>query len=271
LPEGWTGKVHACQRLAEAAAGSHLLFIDADVRLAPDAAATLATHAGATGSKLVSAVPRQIIGSPGEALTVPMINFLLLGYLPIGLMRLRPHDPGLGAACGQLILVEREAYFSAGGHAAFRGMLHDGIQLARLFRRAGLRTDLVAGADLASCRMYASFGEAWAGFIKNAHEGMATAKALPVWTVLLFGGHVMPVLLVGAAALGSAPLALPLAALALSLGARAAITLATREPLAAIPLHPLAVLVTLAIQWSALLRVRTRRPAGWKGRFYPAG
>lgn len=271
LPEGWTGKVHACQRLAEAAAGTHLLFIDADVRLAPGAAAALAAHAGATGAGLVSAVPRQIIGSPGEALTVPMINFLLLGYLPIGLMRRRPHDPGLGAACGQLILVDREAYFSAGGHAAFRGMLHDGIQLARLFRRAGFRTDLVAGADLASCRMYASFGEAWAGFIKNAHEGMATPKALPVWTVLLFGGHVLPVLLVGAAALGSAPLALPLAALALSLGARAAITLATRETLAAVPLHPFAVLVTLAIQWSALLRVRNRGSADWKGRFYPAG
>lgn len=271
LPEGWTGKIHACQRLAEAATGTHLLFIDADVRLAPGAAAALAGHAGATGAGLVSAVPRQFIGSLGEALTVPMINFLLLGYLPIGLMRRRPHDPGLGAACGQLIMAEREAYFAAGGHAAIRAMLHDGIQLARLFRRAGLRTDLVAGAGLASCRMYASFGEAWAGFVKNAHEGMATAKALPVWTLLLFGGQVMPVLLVAAAALGSAPLAAALAALALSLGTRAAITLATRETLAAIPLHPLTVLVTLAIQWSALLRVRTRRPAGWKGRLYRAG
>ena len=36
-----------------------------------------------------------------ERLTVPMINFLLLGYLPIPLMR-RLRDPALGAACGQL-------------------------------------------------------------------------------------------------------------------------------------------------------------------------
>jgi hypothetical protein len=206
----------------------------------------------------------------GEALTVPMINFLLLGYLPIGLMRQRPHDPGLGAACGQMVLVEREAYFSAGGHAAIRGLLHDGIQLARVFRRKGIRTDLVAGGTLASCRMYSGFGEAWAGFVKNAHEGMATTKALPVWTVLLVGGHVLPVLLVGASAFGAASPALPLAALALSLGARAAITAATREPLATIPLHPFAVLVTLAIQWSALIRVRRRRPSDWKGRFYAA-
>ena len=33
LPAGWSGKMHACARLAEAARGTHLLFIDADVRL----------------------------------------------------------------------------------------------------------------------------------------------------------------------------------------------------------------------------------------------
>src|SRR3712207_3651036 len=35
LTEGWTGKVHACHHLSEAARGTHLLFVDADVRLLP--------------------------------------------------------------------------------------------------------------------------------------------------------------------------------------------------------------------------------------------
>ena len=198
-----------------------------------------------------------------------MINFLLLGYLPISTMRRLPR-PSLGAACGQLMMAEREAYRAAGGHAAIRSLIHDGIQLARRFREAGYMTDMVAGADLASCRMYRNFDEAWAGFAKNAHEGMATPTALPVWTVLLFGGHVLPVLLSLAALAGVAPAAPAFVALGLSLGTRAAVTVFARENPLAIPLHPAAVLAALLIQWSALLRVGGARRTGWKGRLYPA-
>jgi cellulose synthase/poly-beta-1,6-N-acetylglucosamine synthase-like glycosyltransferase len=265
LEDGWTGKVHACHHLSEAARGTHLLFVDADVRLEPHAAALLAGHAQATDAGLVSAVPRQIIRTPGELLTVPTINLLLLGYLPMGFMRLS-RDPGLGAACGQLMLVEREAYRSSGGHAAIHSRIHDGIQLARLFRRKGLMTDLVPGERLASCRMYAGFQDAWMGFAKNAHEGMATPVALPVWTILLLGGHVLPFALL--------PLwptwPIALAAL-LSLSSRAVVTIVTRENPWSIPLHPFTTLVGLAIQWSVLLRIGRARRAGWKGRLYPVG
>ncbi len=265
LEDGWTGKVHACHHLSEAARGTHFLFVDADVRLAPQAAALLAGHAQATDAGLVSAVPRQIMRSLGELLTVPTINLLLLGYLPMGFMRLS-RDPGLGAACGQLMLVEREAYCSSGGHAAIHARIHDGIQLARLFRRKGFMTDLVPGETLASCRMYARFDEAWNGFAKNAHEGMATPVALPIWTVLLLGGHVLPFAL-----LPFAP-TFPIAAAALlSLGSRILVTVATRENPWSILLHPATILVGLAIQWSVLLRIGTARRAGWKGRLYPVG
>ncbi len=258
LPPGWTGKVHACARLAEAARGSHLLFIDADVRLAPDAAARLAGHAAARNLAMVSGVPRQRIGSLGEALTVPAINLLLLGYLPGG-GRAGTRKASLAAACGQLVLAEAAAYRAVGGHAAIRTVLHDGLALARKLRSAGFRTEVLDGAPLAECRMYGGFREAWPGFLKNAREGMATPLGLPVWTVLLAGAHLWPWFLLPA----------PAAALALllTLGLRTAITLRAREPLWTIPLHPLTMAVALAIQWTALLR---RRPAGWKGRAYPS-
>ncbi|MFD0935561.1 glycosyltransferase family 2 protein, partial [Methylobacterium trifolii] len=50
LPEGWTGKNHACAHLAEQARGAHLLFNDADVHLEPVAAAALAAQARTSGA-----------------------------------------------------------------------------------------------------------------------------------------------------------------------------------------------------------------------------
>jgi len=273
LPEGWTGKNHACAHLASQARGRRLLFIDADVTLEPQAAAALSAHARATGAALVSAVPRQRMDTLGERLTVPMINFLLVGYLPMPLMRRLP-NPSLATACGQLVLFDAQAYAATGGHGAVRAFLHDGVRLAPIFRRAGYRTDLVAGARIATCRMYDGFPAAWAGFSKNAHEGLATPRALPLWTALLGLGHLLPVFLVLAGLFGLLP---PEAAwlgglaLALSLATRAAITVATREPAATILLHPASIAVALAIQWNVLLRRERAGAATWKGRSYPVG
>jgi cellulose synthase/poly-beta-1,6-N-acetylglucosamine synthase-like glycosyltransferase len=270
LPHGWSGKSHACHQLALRARGTHLLFADADVELAPHAAAAMAQHARDRGVALVSAVPRQRTGTLGELLTVPMINLLLLGYLPIGRMRATT-DPALGAACGQLLLVDFDAYRASGGHAAVRDHVHDALMLVRHLRRAGWRTDLVAGAELASCRMYDGLASAWSGFLKNAHEGMATPRALPVWTVLLAGGHVLPFILVVFSLAGAEPLWPAAAALLLSLGLRTAVTIRAGESLWAVPLHPATVATSLAVQWTALARSQLGRTISWKGRAYHAG
>ncbi|WP_448203296.1 glycosyltransferase family 2 protein [Azospirillum sp. sgz302134] len=264
LPPGWSGKQHACHVLAGLARHPILLFQDADVRLEPGAVAPMAAFLRASGAGLVSGFPRQATGTLGEALVIPLIHFLLLGYLPMARMRRSVH-PGYGAACGQLILVDRNAYARAGGHAAIRTSLHDGVTLPRAFRRADIMTDLFDATGFARCRMYRGFAEVWAGFSKNATEGMATSAALPVWTVLLFGGHVLPWLL-----LVLSPEWLPALAAGTGLATRLILATRFRQSLLGVLLHPLGVLVMLAIQWTALVRSALGHPAVWRGRAYPS-
>ena len=269
LPSGWNGKQHACHQLARLAAHPLLLFVDADVRLAPDAAARLAGCLEDRRLDLVSGFPRQITGTLAEKVAIPQIMVLLLGYLPLPMARLS-NAPSLAAGCGQLMLVRAEAYHAAGGHAAFRGRMHDGLNLPRNVRAAGGRTDIVDATPVAACRMYGSWPEIWAGFSKNATEGMARPLALPVWTVLLGGGHILPWLTLALGGLAGSSLAtgLSLAAIGLVLLARIALALVTRQSPLSVLLHPVGVALNLAVQWSALLGARRGRRAVWRGRAY---
>ena len=137
LPPGWTGKMWACWQLAHAHARSEwFLFVDADVRLSPEAAARGLAAARAESAEFLSAFPRQITVRAGEALLVPLIHLVQLAYLPMALVRRLPM-PSLSAGCGQFVLVRRAAYLAAGGHRAIRDTLHDGVMLARRMKAAG--------------------------------------------------------------------------------------------------------------------------------------
>lgn len=267
LPPGWSGKQHACHMLANLSKAPNLVFLDADVRLAPDAASRLCS--GLSAADLISGVPRQQMGSLPELLIIPMINTLLLGYLPIPLARHDPR-PALGAACGQLIAIRADAYAFAGGHAGIRASLHDGLTLPRLFRAAGFRTDLVAGTDLATCRMYSGWRSVVRGTTKNATEGMAKPIALPIWTAMLLGGHVLPWMLLLIALETSNDVAAGLCAVAClgPLTARLAQASSCRERLASVPLHPFAIVLLLVLQWLALARSWAGLSETWRGRSY---
>ncbi|PRY93083.1 glycosyl transferase family 2 [Hasllibacter halocynthiae] len=269
LPMGWNGKQHACHQLALAARHPRLLFLDADVRLAPGAVARMSGYMDARGLDLVSGFPRQITRTLGEVVTIPQILVLLLGYLPFPMARMLPGE-GFAAGCGQLMLVEAEAYRAAGGHEAFRDRMHDGLNLPRNVRAAGGRTDILDATPLARVRMYDNWADIWSGFTKNATEGMAKPVALPIWTVLLAGGHILPpvVALVawGAGADYAAKVALLTTAMVLL--ARALLAWKVRQRPLAVLLHPVGVAVTLAIQWSALLGARKGAQAQWRGRLY---
>jgi hypothetical protein len=261
LPPGWSGKQHACAQLGKLARHELMVFVDADVRLAPDAISRMAAYMQLHDVGLSSGVPHQVVRSWSEQLLLPLIHFLLLGFLPIFAMS-RSASPALGAACGQLIVVRRDAYLRTGGHGAIHASLHDGLMLARAFRQAGFKTGLFDCDRFATCRMYSNAAEVWEGLMKNATEGMAKPIALPVWTVLLAGGQILPFLLL--------PDRLAMVAVAGVLVTRLLLAWRFRQPIISALLHPFGVLALLVVQWSALVRAARGRPSTWRGRSYPA-
>ncbi len=264
LPAGWSGKQHACAALARLAHYELLVFVDADVRLTPDALSRMAGYMARHDVALASGFPRQITRSWSETLLLPLIHFLLLGYLPLARMQVSA-SPGFGAGCGQLMIARAAEYARVGGHGAIRASLHDGLMLPRAFRRSGLMTGLFDATSFATCRMYTNAAEVWEGLTKNATEGMAKPLALPIWTLILGGGAVLPLVL-----LQTAPS--PVAALALACGITLRLILARRfqQSFWSALLHPFGVAALIVLQWSALLRAAAGRPATWRGRAYPA-
>lgn len=268
LPAGWNGKQHACWQLAAAARNEGLVFLDADVRLSSDALGRIARQMQTSGVDLLSGFPRQVTGSLVEAMLIPLIHFVLLGFLSLRHLR-RVQEPGFAAGCGQLFVTTKTAYKKSGGHAAIRSSRHDGLKLPRTYLSEGLSIDLFDATDLAHVRMYDGAIETWNGLAKNADEGIASPGLIVPASVVLFGGQVLPVMLVIAAAFVSLPsLTVTISLVALLLGYLPRLDAARRfeQPLLGAVLHPLGVLLFLVIQWWSLLGSLFGRQVEWKGR-----
>lgn len=286
LPPGWNGKQNACWQLANIASFDRLLFLDADVRLAPDALTRILAEQELRNAPLVSGFPFQETGTFAEKLLIPMMHFVLLGYLPIDRMRAST-DPGFAAGCGQLFLAKKQAYFQTGGHRAIAPSRHDGIKLPRSFRNAGLSTDIFDASDIAKCRMYQSLPQVQQGLLKNATEGIANKTLIVPFTLLLLGSSIIPLSLGAYLAYGLATNRFTSAQTTpnvphpnLMLICIATLALATiigwaprwmnrrafhQSTLGAL-LHPLAVTWFVTLQWIALIRKALRWQTPWRGR-----
>lgn len=267
LPPGWNGKQHACWALARSAQNPVLCFVDADVRLEPECIARMVNFLHSGGNGLVSGFPRQVTKTFLEWMLLPLIHFVLLGFLPFKRMR-GSTDPAFAAGCGQFMMVRAEDYFTCGGHSGIKLTMHDGLRLPRLFREAGFRTDLADLTGLAHCRMYTSAAQVWSGLAKNATEGLgAPARLVPV-TLLLLIGQVVPFLLLGRLSYGwvFAGCVL-LACLAAWIPRLLGIGRFRQDSRGAI-LHPIGILLLLAVQWAALLRKLRGGSVSWRGRAY---
>jgi glycosyltransferase involved in cell wall biosynthesis len=194
LPDGWLGKNHACHSLSEVALGDYLLFLDADVRIKENLVLNAISYAEHFRLSLISVFPKQIISTPGEKMTVPNMNYILLSLLPLILVR-KSGIPSLAAANGQFMFFRSDIYRSLRPHEVMKNSLVEDIEIARYYKKEKQNIACLTGDDSIKCRMYEEFREAVNGFSKNVATffGNSIMIAILFWLVTTLG--FLPVLI----------------------------------------------------------------------------
>ncbi|MBE9101249.1 glycosyltransferase [filamentous cyanobacterium LEGE 07170] len=172
--EIWVGKNWACaQAIDQQTAADHdstyLLFVDADVRLEPEAIAAAIAQADTEAIDLLTCCPAIQCGCLAEWLVQPIIfTVILIGF---DIRAVNDSKSESAFAAGPFMLFRRTAYDKIGGHRAVASEVVEDVELARRIKGAGLQLQFLAGASLISVRMYRSWADLWEGWTKNIYAG----------------------------------------------------------------------------------------------------
>jgi len=278
LPAGWTGKAHAVATGTRVASGEWLLLTDADTEHLPGSLETLLARAESENVDLLSVSPGQETPTAWEKSVIPRV------YVELA-KRFRfedvsdPASPA-AAANGQYILIRREVYERAGGHAAVRAEILEDVALARRVKGAGGKLLFLPGAPWVRTRMYPTFREMWRGWTKNLfllyerQLGRVLGKAaeLCVLDLLPAGAFIALCIAMASGRGGAATVFAALGCFFFMLMhqgryARALATLGFEPSLANYQIPGAALLAILLLN-SARVYVRGGK-VNWKGRHYP--
>ena len=182
LPAGWAGKPWACATGVAASSASMLVFLDADVWLAPDALGRL-VQLGDVHRGLVSVQPAH---HPVRLVEEASALFNLSAVLGSGAFAAR-HDHPARVAFGPCLVTRRDDYELAGGHAAARGSVIEDVALARSYAAAGLPVRCLLGDSDVGFRMYAGgLRPIVDGWTKNIALGAGSGPRLAVAAVVVW-------------------------------------------------------------------------------------
>ena len=148
LPDGWTGKNWAVWNGFLNSSGDILIFLDADVKLAPNAIESLLKTRERSGGA-ISVVPYHYTEKFYERLS--LVPYLLGVFAFTSPFERRNKQKGLYGSC---IITTREDYEKVNGHKSVREELLDDLSLGRRFIEGGINVENYIGFELVSFRMY---------------------------------------------------------------------------------------------------------------------
>lgn len=270
LPPGWVGKSWACHVGARRATGELLLFLDADVRLSPEAVRAAAVEQGRHSVEMVTFASRVVMEGFWERVVLPLyVQFVLLYFVT---PRVNRKDSRRAMANGQFLLMTRAGYDRCGGHERIRGDVLEDVRLAQEVKRSGGAIWVAWTPEMVSTRMYDDPREMYHGLGKNLHGTHFSAlrqigfilgisflflSPFVVVVVALLSGPSLPWLLVGLLLIG------------LTAAKQVGYQRALQSPAAYGLLYPLGVGFYLAMLLTNLKQGLSTGHVSWKGRSYP--
>lgn len=159
LPAGWTGKTWAIHQGALAATSDTLFFLDADTYFTPTGYARLATD--------FAALP------PNSALSILPFHRTIRWYEELSLFFNILVAMGAGGFAkldpphlfGQSLLIPRDLYYRAGGHASVKSEILENLHFAAHLRAVNGTPSTLAGRGTLEMRMFpnglAQLRESW--------------------------------------------------------------------------------------------------------------
>jgi 4,4'-diaponeurosporenoate glycosyltransferase len=194
LPPGWTGKSWAVWNGYRQASGDLIAFLDADVRLAPEAFETLVQARERSGG-VISVVPFHLTEKFYEKLAM-VTNILGVMAFTSPYETANPRK-GLYGSC---ILTTKAHYDLVSGHESIRSEVLDDLNLGAKYVEAGIPVTNFLGCGFVSFRMYPlGLHSELEGFAKGAV--LSTSKLRPgtligtaLWTIGVLLSGAAPVL-----------------------------------------------------------------------------
>lgn len=170
LPPQWTGKTHALYRGAESAAGSVLLFSDADTEFDPEAISRSLAFMIRNDLDMLSLLPGFINSGFKEKAISPHLALGISTFYPLS----RVNDPSdsAGLASGSFIMIERSVYDTIGGWGRFRDEITEDVALSKVLKAGGFAVNLIRGANLVRTRGFDGFADLCQFWVRTFYGGL---------------------------------------------------------------------------------------------------
>jgi chlorobactene glucosyltransferase len=258
LPNGWTGKNHACAQLAKQATGKYFLFLDADTSIFNGLINSAVQRAQYYKLVLLSIFPDQEMETIGEKTTVPLLHYLLLNLLPLRLVYLSKSSL-FAVACGQLMFFDAAIYRKKQWHQLVKSKVVEDAEIMKAIKIDNYKGEVLLANQMVKCRMYRDYFEALNGFSKSALALLNySITAMLVFVTILFSGPLLVITTLN--------LSLIFYMLGLIMLSRIMVSLQTNQnALHNIVLHPLQMVNFIIIAFLAIQRHLTKTNY-WKGR-----